>query len=90
VAQAYVLSPDIHGRVEPGTDSACIPGESADPHPQKEEPIRTLSVSLLAVAAIAASLLLSRAKPERTTPDGITPADQPAEKSLDEIRAAGL
>ena len=57
-----------------------------------EELIRALSVSLLAVAAIAASLLLSRDRPERTMSDGLTPADQglPAEQSLDEIRAAGL
>lgn len=61
------------------------------PH-NSEELIRTLSVSLLAVAAIAASLLLSRDKQERTLSDSVTPADRglPAEKSLDEIRAAGL
>jgi hypothetical protein len=48
-----------------------------------------LSVSLLAVAAIAASLLLTRSRDEKA---GDIPAgeQQPAEHSLDAIRAAGL
>jgi len=57
---------------------------------QREEiPIRTLSVSLLAVAAIAASVLLTRSRDEKA---GDIPAgeQQPAEHSLDAIRAAGL
>ena len=54
--------------------------------------IRAFSVSLLAVAAIAASLLLSREKTERTLSDEGASTDQglPAEHSLDAIRAAGL
>ena len=54
--------------------------------------IRAFSVSLLAVAAIAASLLLSREKTERTLSDEGASTDQglPAERSLDAIRAAGL
>lgn len=52
--------------------------------------IRTLSVSLLAVAAVAASLLLTR-RPEQPA-NGLVPAGEnlPAEQSLDAIRAAGL
>lgn len=54
-----------------------------------EARIRTLSVSLLAVAAIAASLLLTRRqeKPPAGVPAG---ENLPAEQSLDAIRAAGL
>ena len=54
--------------------------------------IRAFSVSLLAVAAIAASLLLSREKPEGTLSDEGASTDRglPAEHSLDAIRAAGL
>jgi hypothetical protein len=52
--------------------------------------IRTLSVSLLAVAAIAASLVLSRS--ERPSAAGSIPAGEtmPSEPSLDKIREAGL
>ncbi len=52
--------------------------------------IRTLSVSLLAVAAIAASLVLSRN--EGTSAAGSIPAGEtmPGAPSLDKIRAAGL
>jgi hypothetical protein len=52
--------------------------------------IRTLSVSLLAVAAIAASLVLSRN--EGTAAAGSIPAGEttPGAPSLDKIRAAGL
>jgi hypothetical protein len=56
-------------------------------HHEQEASIRTLSVSLLAVAAIAASLLITRIRE-----DGMAPVDEgkPAEQSLDAIRAAGL
>jgi hypothetical protein len=56
-------------------------------YPGQEASIRTLSVSLLAVAAIAASLLITR-----TREDGIGAFGEgkPAEQSLDAIRAAGL
>lgn len=52
--------------------------------------IRTLSVSLLAAVAIAASLLIVR-KVERPV-QGLAPAGEhlPAERSLDAIREAGL
>jgi len=60
-------------------------------HQQGDTPIRTLSVSILAVAAVAASLIITRGRDERdmTTlvPAGET---QPAEQSLAAIRAAGL
>lgn len=54
--------------------------------------IRTLSVSLLAAAAIAASVLLARQRQEKTAPTSAVPAGEsaPAEQSLDAIRAAGL
>jgi hypothetical protein len=56
-----------------------------------EVPIRTLSVSLVAVAAIAASLLLTMDREERETA-GIAPAGEnvPNRAKLDAIRAAGL
>jgi hypothetical protein len=77
---------------------ACVPNGSAArrwataDHPNVEEAfIRTLSVSLVAVAAIAASLLLSRSRDEedatRLVPAG---EQQPARLPLDAIRAAGL
>jgi hypothetical protein len=49
-------------------------------------------VSLLAVAAIAASLLLTRRPHEKGDADAGVPAGEqsPAEQSLDAIRAAGL
>ncbi len=59
---------------------------STDHRVRQEVSIRTLSVSLLAVAAIAASLLLTRSRE-----DQVAPADERvAGQSLDEIRAAGL
>lgn len=55
-----------------------------------EVSIRTLSVSLLAVAAIAASLVLTRN--EVNSAAGSIPAGEnsPGAPSLDKIRAAGL
>jgi len=63
---------------------------SAQPDPW-EAPIRTLSVSLVAVAAIAASLLLTRSRAESDV-TGIFPAGEnaPAHLKLDAIREAGL
>jgi hypothetical protein len=57
----------------------------------KEALIRTLSVSLVAVAAIAASLLLTRNR-EGDAPVRVLPAggEQPCRLQLDAIRAAGL
>jgi hypothetical protein len=59
---------------------------------RQEVPIRTLSVSLLAVAAVAASLLIARQRDERPVqlPVHTGGEDLPAEHSLDAIRAAGL
>lgn len=59
---------------------------------RQEEAIRTLSVSLLAVAAVAASLLIARQRDERPThlPALAGGDDLSAEHSLDAIRAAGL
>ncbi len=55
-------------------------------------PIRTLSVSLLAVAAVAASIIVSRQRQERlpTTRENPAGETQPVVLSLDAIRAAGL
>ena len=61
------------------------------PHtdPGLEAKIRALSVSLLAIAAIAASLLITRSREEETT---VVSAgeNQPVRQPLDAIRAAGL
>jgi hypothetical protein len=55
-----------------------------------EVSIRTLSVSLLAVAAIAASLVLSRNEVSSAA-DSIPAGEKsPGAPSLDKIRAAGL
>jgi hypothetical protein len=55
----------------------------------REVPIRTFSVSLLAVAAIAASLLLTREEDaRRSTPVGESGPSSAA--PLDAIRAAGM
>jgi len=52
--------------------------------------IRTLSVSLLAVAAIAASLVLSR-NAQGPSHTGVPAGERaPGEHSLDRIREAGL
>lgn len=57
-----------------------------------EAAIRTLSVSLLAVAAIAATLLIPRGKRAEFRPhaDGTAELGTAAEHSLDAIREAGL
>jgi hypothetical protein len=51
--------------------------------------IRTLSVSLVAVAAIAASLLLTRSREERETLVRVG-GGQASPLQLDALRAAGL
>jgi hypothetical protein len=57
----------------------------------REARIRTLGISLIAVAALAASLVLSRNRTDRPIGDGPLPGgDGAAEHSLDAIRAAGL
>jgi hypothetical protein len=78
-----------------GTRNAFVthrPLERATAAPNRwEAPIRTLSVSLVAVAAIAASLLLTRSRDEADITD-IVPAGEnvPARIKLDAIREAGL
>ena len=78
-----------------GTRNAFVihrPLERATAAPNRwEAPIRTLSVSLVAVAAIAASLLLTRSREENDA-HNIVPAGEnvPARLKLDAIREAGL
>jgi hypothetical protein len=56
-----------------------------------EASIRTLSVSLVAVAAIAASLLLTRNRDEQEAARVLNAGErQPMKLQLDAIRAAGL
>ena len=63
---------------------------SAAPDPW-EAPIRTLSVSLVAVAAIAASLLLTRTRDERDVNDVPNAGENaPVRLKLDAIREAGF
>jgi len=63
---------------------------TAAPNPW-EVPIRTLSVSLVAVAAIAASLLLTRSRTGSDITDIAAAGDNvPVRFKLDAIRAAGL
>ena len=58
---------------------------------QQEALIRTFSVSLVAIAAIAASLLLTRGRDESDVA-GLVPAGEnaPAHLKLDAIREAGF
>jgi hypothetical protein len=49
-----------------------------------------LSVSLLAVAAVAASLLLTRQRPVKPIAESLAKADLPLVTPLDAIRAAGF
>lgn len=84
----------IAGSAAEGTENALValdPPLGGSPFtPNAGGPIRTLSVSLLAVAAIAASLLIVRR--EQRPQHGLVPAGEvlPAEQSLDAIREAGL
>jgi hypothetical protein len=59
---------------------------------RQEVRIRTLSVSILAVAAIAASLLITRHREAPATPasDSTSTDAQSGDRELDAIRAAGL
>ena len=78
-----------------GTRNALLrhrPLERATAAPDPwEAPIRTLSVSLVAVAAIATSLLLTRSREEGDITD-VAPAGEnvPVRLKLDAIREAGL
>lgn len=55
-------------------------------------PIRTLSISLLAVAAIATSVVVAKQRGDGPTSGDEAPAGEtvPAQQSLDAIREAGL
>ena len=56
-----------------------------------EAPIRTFSVSLVAIAAIAASLLLTRSREENDTTSLVPGGENaPVRLKLDAIREAGL
>jgi len=55
-----------------------------------EARIRTLSLSLVAVAAIAASLMLTKSSDEQDTPRILPGEQQSLRLRLDAIRAAGL
>lgn len=80
---------DRHGPCPPGPSGRLDPRARCFHHSGGS--IRTLSVSLLAVAAIATSLILARKSQDKPGADQI-PAGEPApaEQSLDVIRAAGL
>jgi hypothetical protein len=78
-----------------GTRNALFTGrplEWASPAPNPwEAPIRTLSVSLVAVAAIAASLLLTRSRSEGDINDIASAGENVSARfRLDAIREAGL
>ncbi len=76
----------MYGDHDPGKG---LVGKRPVPTMRLEALIRTLSVSLLAVAAIAASLVLTRTT--QGTHAGIPAGERvPAEPSLDRIREAGL
>ncbi len=71
---------------------AC-PDRSARPAttPNAGGRIRTLGVSLVAVAAVAASVLITRQRTDKAPADVDAPGEiQPIETALDAIRAAGL
>ncbi len=56
-----------------------------------EEPIRALGVSLVAIAAIVASMTVVRQRQEERRPsDPVKPDASPAAVDLDGIRAAGF
>ncbi len=68
------------------------PGDALPPL-ATEEPIRALGVSLVAIAAIVASLTVVRQRQEeRRTDDRVRPEPSPAavDLDLDGIRAAGF
>jgi hypothetical protein len=91
----YVTSPQRDEYLTPkwahGMRKTNAAGPSGPPLrlSRREVFIRTLSVSLVAVAAIAASVLLTRNREER---EGLLPSgsDQAPRLQLDAIRAAGL
>jgi len=57
---------------------------------RSEARIRTLSLSIVAVAAVAASLMLTRSRGEHDS-SRVTPGEQQSARlQLDAIRAAGL
>lgn len=89
-------------RVRPGLKDGTEPAETpfwtrcgdASPPLATEEPIRALGVSLVAIAAIVASLTVVRQQrqEERRAGDNVGPEPSPAavDLDLDGIRAAGF
>mgnify|MGYP007125561559 CR=1 FL=1 len=79
-----------------GTERACHRSRrssgSGVPNLNAGGPIRALSVSLLAVVAVAVSVLIARQRPDKVNTSREVPAgeNQPLRRSLDAIRAAGL
>ena len=79
-----------------GTETAFLPRRrlhrSAAPTPRLEALIRTLGVSLVAIAAVVASLTLVRQRPQERKPgEGMRLEPfSPAAVDLDQLRAAGL
>ena len=75
-----------------GMESALTQRRAQGTPYNTEAAIRTLSVSLLAVAAIAATLLIPRNKRTEIRPNASGAAEMgtSAEHSLDAIREAGL
>lgn len=64
---------------------------ASDERDSWEAPIRTFSVSLVAIAAIAASLLLTRSREETDTVSLVPGGENaPVRLRLDAIREAGL
>ena len=91
----FVSRRRLDGTTAMGTRNALVtrrPLERASRVPsQGEALIRTFGVSLVAIAAIAASLLLTRSRDESDV-TGLVPAGEnaPAHLKLDAIREAGF
>lgn len=72
----------------------AAPAPGARTHtPSREARIRTLGVSLIAIAAIVASLTVAKQRHETRAPEeekGPQPAPAAARLDLDQLRAAGM
>lgn len=73
-----------------GADGADLTVTSAADHRVGEARIRTLSVSLLAVAAVAASLILTKTREDELPSLPHAGENQPIRLPLDALRAAGM